>query len=581
MRAENEPFPLPNTSNHFPISKAMKTMRMPNPPVPGSSLLRWAPSSLPRLAQALIVLAFCGCIFQEKERTAGNRGGGWEDFPNANLCGDLTSAQRAKADSLVQSAKPRLDGEADFLSSDTAEAWSRLKRRDVDSLGDIYSQAVEIAPNHCGALFGKAIVTAYSVIEDPVLDSLVREAEGSDLGGAGVLAKLSAQEAGPTLLDVRRGLASADKSLLTLTQELSEQVLLPKLDSAILGLERVVGNPEFRFRIGTGDTAEDLTFDRGEAAPLLATLKIAKALVILVAGYEWRVEFDESYPHFKTLRDLQADDLDSLTPDQKAALDHYTGLLRSGSAFTHIRAGWAERTASIPSLLDQAVGHVQAGLEYGILQEQKKLDQSRDPYRVGTDEGADIDPADLRDAIDRLERVKKYLRGEVLLSWARNSETLRIDFPKVFRINGIQGLLPYFRFRPYAEWNDNLPDHDSLDSGDPDFPEESRPLKVPIYFTNAAGDSTLDVLDMESYEGDLGGLTGKIVLPDPTMGGVFPDLTNDNFWIKAQALGNVDSRVPSNCNADVFYADSPEGCRLPVQASDLDILVYFLGMGIL
>ena len=74
---------------------------------------------------------------------------------------------------------------------------------------------------------------------------------------------------------------------------------------------------------------------------------------------------------------------------------------------------------------------------------------------------------------------------------------------------------------------------------------------------------------------------GKIVLPDPTMGGVFPDLTNDNFWIKAQALGKVDSRVPSNCNSEVFYADSPEGCRLPVQASDLEILVYCLGMGIL
>lgn len=556
-------------------------MRMQILPITGLPLFRPAERLAARMTAALIVLAFCGCIFQDKDRSANNKGGGWEDFPNANLCGDLTPAQMAKADSLVSAAKPHLDGEAEFLSGDSAEAWSRLKRREVDSLGGIYAQALEAAPNHCGALFGKAIVTAYSVIADPALDSLVREAEGTDLDGADAIAKLSAEDAAPAMLDMRRGLASADKSLLTQAQDVSEKVLLPKLDSAILGLERVVGNSEFRFRIGTGDTAEDLTFDRGEAAPLLATLKIAKALVILVAGYEWRPELDENYPHLKTLRDLQEDDLDSLTPDQKAALDHYTGLLRNGSAFTHIRAGWAERTASIPSLLDQSVSHVQAGLEYGILQEQKKLDQSRDPYRVGTDEGADIDPADLRDAIDRLERVKKYLRGEVLLTWARNSETLRIDFPKVFRINGIQGLLPYFRFRPYAEWNDRVPGGDSLAHEDPDFPDESSRMKSPFYFTNAAGDSTLDVMDLESYEGDLGGLTGKIVLPDPTMGGVFPDLTNDNFWIKAQALGNVDSRVPSNCNADVFYADSPEGCRLPVQASDLDILVYFLGMGIL
>jgi hypothetical protein len=552
----------------------MKSMRKHISSFPGLTMLR--------LAAALIVLAFCGCIFQDKDRSA-SKGGGWEDFPNArmNLCGDLTPAQMAAADSLVLAAKPYLEGETDFLSSDSAEAWSKLKRRDVDSLDDIYSQAVKAAPNHCGALFGKAIVTAYSVIEDPTLDSLVGEADGTDLDGGNVLIKMSARDAGPAMLEMRRGLASADKSLLTLAQQVGERVLLPKLDSAILGLEQVVRNSDFRFRIGTGDSAEDVSFDRGETAPLLATLKITKALVILVAGYEWRAEMDESYPHFKTLRDIKGEDFDALTPAQKEALDHYTGLLRTGSTFTHIRAGWEARTASIPALLDQAVGHVQEGLEYGILQEQKKLDQSKDPYRVGTGENADIDPADLRDAIERLERVKKYLVGEVPMSWSRNSETLRINFPKVFRINGIQGLLPYFRFRPYAEWNDTLPREDSLPPEDPDYVDESPRMKSPFYFTNAAGDSTLDGLDLDPYERDVSGLRGKIILPDPTMGGVFPDLTNDNFWIKVQALGDVESRVPSSCNAEVFYADSPEGCRLPVQASDLDILVYFLGMGIL
>jgi hypothetical protein len=517
-------------------------------------------------------LALCACIFQGKDKVAqGGGGGGWDDFPNANVCGDLTSSQESNADALLDAAKPHLQGEAVFVSSDSAEAWSKLKRRDVDSLDTYYSKALTIAPNHCGALFGKAIVTAYSVIGEPTLDSLVKEAEGSTLDGQPVFGKRSAENAGPALLKVRSGLAGVDKSLLTLAQEVGERILLPKLDSSIAGLEKVVKNSDFRFSVSNRE--DTWTVDRGEVAPLLATLKIAKALVILIVGYEWRTEIDEDYPYFAILRDLKESDLDSPTPDQKTALDHYTGLLSRGSTFTHIRAGWEARTASIPSLLNEAVGHVQAGLEYGILQQEKGLDQSKDPYRVGTDEKSDIDPADLRDAITRLERIKKYLTGQVLLTWSRDQDSLRVNFPKVFQVNGFQGLLPYFRFYPYSEWNGNPQSSDSMDSG------SGTRSKGPIYFTDAANNFTMEGGDLDLYGDDLSALTGKVVFPDPTMGGIFPDLTNDNIWFKARSLGNIKSRV--DCpEPSPDYAPSLE-CKLPVKPSDLDILIYFLGMGIL
>lgn len=507
------------------------------------------------------------CLFQGKESAHG--GGGWDDFPNAdqNLCGDITPDQMAKADSLVQQAKGHLDGEAVFLSSDSAEAWSKLKGRDLDSLDAYYSGALKAAPNHCGAIFGKAIVTAYSIFGDATLDSLVKETEGSDLGSSGVFAKFTAEGAAPALLDVRRGLAGADKSLLTLAQQVGESVLLPKLDSSIQGLERVVAHPGFRFRVGNLD--QDWSVDRGEAAPLLATLKIAKSLVILVAGYQWNTELDDGYPYLPILRGIGAADLDSLTARQKEALDHYTGLLSRGSTFTHVRAGWEARTASIPALLNEAIGHVQAGLEYGILQAEKKIDQKNDPYRVGVDETSDVDPADLRDAITRLERARKYLTGEVLLAYSRDSATLRINVPKFFKLNGLQGLLPYFRFHPYEEWNDDLP-ADSL------HPEPRE--KGPIYFTDAADNKTLEAADVDYYADDLATLTGKVVFPDPTMGGIFPDLTNANFWPKAKSLLGVRSRVRDEC-AGAPLNGAPAGCGLPVKPSDLDILVYFLGLG--
>jgi len=526
------------------------------------------------LISCLIFLS--ACLFQGGDRVA-NKGGGWEDFPNAdqNLCGDLTPAQMAAGDSLVGVARPHLDGEAVFLSSDSAQAWSKLKQRDVDSLDAIYTSAVNAAPNHCGALFGKAIVTAYSVVEDKTLDSLVKEAGSADLGGTPILAKLSAEGAAPALLDLRRGMSHVDKSLATLAQQVAEQVLLPKLDSAIQGLERVVGHPGFRFHVGYGkDPDQVYSFDRGEAAPLLATLKIAKALAILVAGYEWNTEIDGSYPYLDTLRHMDMNDLDSLRPGQRAALDHYTGLLNRGSGFSRIRSGWEERTASIPGLLNEAVQHVQDGLQYGITQQEKKLDQKNDPYRVGTDEGSDIDPADLRDAIERLEKTKKYLTGAVAIPYAHDGRILRVDFPKLFRMNGLQGLLPYFRFHPYEEWNDPVPNPNAIKNG----ADSTRP-KGPLYFTNSAGDATLEFIDLDSHADSLSTLTGLVIFPDPTLGGVFPDLTNADFWETAQSLRSVRDRVLNECRSPVMYqGSSPPGCHLPFKPSDLDILVYFLGM---
>ena len=269
---------------------------------------------------------------------------------------------------------------------------------------------------------------------------------------------------------------------------------------------------------------------------------------------------------------MNADDLDSLTLEQKQALDRYTNLFERGSLFTHIRTGWAARTASIPDLLLQAVTHLQAGLEYGITQADSGLDQSNDPYRVGKTENSDVDPAELRTAIERLEPIKKYLRGEVPVTYAKGKTTLRINFPKLFKLNGFQGLLPYFRFYPYPEWNDSL----AADITHPD-PRE----KGPFYFTNADSAFTLAGVDLVDFADNIPGLTGKVIFPDPTLGGIFPDLTNQNFWQKVDSLNLIQSRVPNSC--DENYSSDMVGplepCKLPTSPSDLDLLVYYMGVG--
>src|SRR5436189_68085 len=83
--------------------------------------------------------------------------------------------------------------------------------------------------------------------------------------------QLRAGEAAPALLGMRSALAGADKSLLTQTQQVGEAVLLPKVDSAIAALEKVMANPDFRFTLE--NQGKTYSLDRGEVGPILAGLK--------------------------------------------------------------------------------------------------------------------------------------------------------------------------------------------------------------------------------------------------------------------------------------------------------------------
>src|SRR6185295_14780125 len=120
--------------------------------------------------------------------------------------------------------------------------------------------------------------------------------------------------------------------------------------------------------------------------------------------------------------------------------------------------------------------------------------------------------------------------------------------------------------------------------------------KGPIYFTDAAGNKTLGAEDIDNYGDNLLDLKGKIIFRDPTFGGVFPDLTNDNIWEYVQSLEKVKDQVTTVCpsktitNApdttvyppyDTTYipVDPPvPSCKeqLPDNPSDLDYLVYYL-----
>jgi hypothetical protein len=291
----------------------------------------------------------------------------------------------------------------------------------------LYDQALALAPGHCQAVFGRAIASASLITQDPKMDAFIKKVESMDsagpaetrVGSFSGLMKTSPDRAAPILLRLNANLDRVERPTVREAQELIEQSLMPKLDDLIRSLEIVMDYQMFAVRLDVdGDSVE---IDRSEVGPGLAGLKVAKAWLSVVAGYDWEVAVAGKYDWADTLNAMGDADFDNLSPGQKAALDHLTGLFQESSPFSKVRSGWAARIQGIPALLLGAVGDAQRGLEYAISEARSGVGQDYDPWRAGGGETADVDTVDLQRAIEFLERTKKYLTGEVTVSYHKTA----------------------------------------------------------------------------------------------------------------------------------------------------------------
>ncbi len=604
-------------------------------------------------------------------------------------CADLTPAQQKTGDSLVALAQTLQTSDVQMMVSGSRD-WANVSEDRARASIAYYNQALKAAPGHCGALFGRALAQGQILLQDQRLNKVVSQAmPKSSASGSTPVAhafKASADEAAPMVLRIASGLANVDKPYISAQQDHFANDLLPALDSVIASLDAVMAQGDFSITYPKPEGGV-IEIDAGEVGPVLGGLKVARAVVLLVAGYQWEIARDGSYDWIDRASNLRPADFRNLDASQRADMDHLTGLFTVGSPFTRVKPAWKSAILGIPDLLLQAVENTQTGLRYALSQAGHPEKQINDVYRVGTGENDDIDPKDLEGVIDALERTKKYLKGEVTLEYHNGTHTLKLNFPKVFAWDGLQNFLPYHTVAPYATWFAPLNDNGTVAveyspfSGDPGakvraalglapsdaiqfqatgtgwqamlhhnpeawfpdgyhgpdvlladisagptpctfsyvkhagrrrveptllFPNDNTFVTTddnsqgvitlgnscrvtaqgeefisvsyaseaaPFYFTDAAGNKTLEISQFDKVVNDLGvaALTGKVVFPDPTFGGVFPGLNNDNFWSTIQSLDAVGPRLNEKCDATGACTH-----ELPNNPSDLDVWAHYL-----
>ena len=576
----------------------------------------------------LSVLSFLitGCLVQEEidpdvESTElGENGDGTEketDNGSNDNCGGVTDEQQAVGDSLVELANASAVHSLELMVD--SEDWEDMKNNAPNDALTLYDEALELAPGHCGALFGKTVTSMLVMSQDQELNDFMDDFQATqdkygdedddDVNTVADVMTMSPENSPALLLATSARIAETDEVQMRDLQLLIESTFLPEVDDAIERLSTILYGGEFEFEFvieeGTRDE-QTIQVDKGEIGPLLAGLRVFRTFLITILAHELDFSKNGSYDWMGDLFSIDDPDFDNLDAGQTAALDHFTSFFDRDAEFTTIREDYAAKYEQIPEELLQALKDLKKGFEYGIEESESVFNTQRnDPYVVGTSEDADLNPYDLQKAIDQLDHFEKYFTGEVAISYSKGSKTLKVNFPKAFQRTGnMQQYLPYFAFYPYEEWNDTI----SVDTNfayltkydktywydeceeledNPDYTHKCFShheidviTKGPFYFTDAVGTKTIALYEFDDIE-EATDLTGKIVYPDPTVGGIFPNLTNDNVFEYIGALEDVQPYEAMSCR-DIFNARGDwidERCTvrpLPENPSDLDRLAYII-----
>lgn len=564
-------------------------------------------------------------------------------------------------------------------------SWGNVQNSAPTQALDAYNQILAQDAGNCEAQFGKAVATLASLVNNPSLDSMITEVKNhststtaSDVESYSAYLNLKSEAVPAALFKLSQTTANTTNPMtVDRMQNIVIAEFLPKLDTAIAMLDNVMQEEEFSIEltINPGKTNEKLVqLDKGEVGPSLAVLKTIKAYLVTFVSVNLDATLDGKYEWVDVLKEIKSEDFDSLTSVQTAALDHAVGLTKKSSLVTTIKKEWQSKYAGIPALLKSAIQDIRSGMEYGIFEAENGGDQLNDPYIVGSGINAHVNEAKMREYITHLDRLDKYLDGDVTLKYNKGKDSIVVNFPKSYtHFSGTQDFLPYHVVRPYAEWNDftgeravwnnyssycwmggtkedslliaqageviygdasslSICENDgwigtmfaynvkgdtvviSLDdftcsatftsnSGKEvvaDFSQcrmtNNKPewieyyttdRKLPYYFTDAKGKPTfgenifVELNSLTQTEAGIASLNGKIVFPDPTFGGVFPNMTNSNIWSVIKSLNTVKARVMCKDSEDygLEYGECWSSDRiLPTNPSDLDVLNYYLSL---
>ena len=222
---------------------------------------------------------------------------------------------------------------------------------------------------------------------------------------------------------------------------------IPSLDSAISYMTNIANDDAFTCSYTIDE--RDVELDRGEFAPALAALYVAKATLTALVSINLDIDENGKYDWIDSLMELGT----KVNYYDNHGFERLFNLIGKDSKFTTIHNSWKKEYKNIPNLLDSAITYVQFGLQYGLEEAKNGLKtQENDLYIVGDGEEADLSTADAQKIIDSLSTIHDKLHTGIDIPYA-DGKTIKVNFSKLFEnTDGIQKFLPYHVVNDKSEW---------------------------------------------------------------------------------------------------------------------------------
>ena len=193
----------------------------------------------------------------------------------------------------------------------------------------------------------------------------------------------------------------------------------------------------------------DIELDRGDFAPVLAAMYVAKASLTALVSINLNIDENGKYDWIDSLEELEY----RFNYYSNHGIEHLLKFIGKDSKFTSIHNSWKKEFKNIPNLLDSAITYVQLGLQYGLEEAKTGMEtQENDLYIVGDGEEAHLSTADAQKIIDSLTTIRKQLHEGFEIQYAEG-KTIKVNISKLFEnTDGIQKFLPYHVVNDKSEW---------------------------------------------------------------------------------------------------------------------------------
>lgn len=354
---------------------------------------------------------------------------------------DVPGATNFSVSTCQEVTDPSMSAQLESAKADISEIlkaigdteWERAQAMSASNK-KTFKSVLDKFPGNCEAQLGYAVSIITDLLNNKevkgFIDSVTNKKKFADLD----------------VEDFNKYLINADGTKMTDQLQKAVASAIPSADSAIIFMKNIVADENFVCDY----TFEDKTYelDRGEFAPALAALYVAKSILTMAASlnidfsykgnYDWINDYNENEPK------------DSISNDTKNVIEN---LLSKSSSFSTVYDKWKPAYRNIPNLLDTAITYVQVGLQYGIEESKKgSAAQKNDLYVVGDDEMSDVSASDFQKAIDSLEYYRKSLHTGVEFTLPGGSK-VTINLGKFFEItDGWQDYFPYHKVNESSIW---------------------------------------------------------------------------------------------------------------------------------